>query len=40
MTCDASLNEAEVGQALEVALGNIVSGTIAVVKGETPDFSQ
>ena len=39
MTSDDSLNEEEVGHALEVALGNMVTGTIAVLKGETPEFS-
>ena len=40
MTADASLDEAEVGRALEVALGNMVTGTIAVLKGEAPEFSE
>lgn len=40
MTADGSLDEGEVGRALEVALGNMVTGTIAVLKGELPDFSQ
>jgi hypothetical protein len=40
MTADSSLNEAEVGHALEVALGNMTTGIIAVLKGETPDFSR
>ncbi len=40
MTADESLNEAEVGHALEVALGNMVTGTIAVLKGEEPNFTQ
>ena len=39
MSADESLNEAEVGHALEVALGNMVTGTIAVLKGEAPDFT-
>ena len=38
MTADGSLDEAEVGRALEIALGNMVTGTIAVLKGESPDF--
>ncbi len=38
MTADGSLNEAEVGRALEVALGNMVTGTIARLKGEVPVF--
>jgi hypothetical protein len=40
MTADSSLNEAEVGHALEVALGNMTTGIIAVLKGEAPDFSR
>ncbi|MGK0222277.1 MAG: hypothetical protein ACI9ON_001516 [Limisphaerales bacterium] len=40
MTADESLNEIEVGHALEVALGNMVIGTIAVIKGEVPNFEQ
>ncbi len=40
MTADESLNEAEVGHALEVALGNMVTGIIAVLKGEAADFSE
>jgi hypothetical protein len=40
MTADESLNEIEVGHALEVALGNMVIGTIAVIKGEAPNFEQ
>ena len=40
MTADESLNEIEVGHALEVALGNMVIGTIAVIKGEAPSFEQ
>jgi hypothetical protein len=40
MTADASLDESEVGQALEVALGNMTTGIIARLKGETPDFSR
>ena len=38
MTADGSLDEVEVGRALEIALGNMVTGTIAVLKGESPDF--
>ena len=38
MTADASLNEAEIGHALEVALGNMTTGIIACLKGETPAF--
>ena len=40
MTADASLDESEVGRALEVALGNMTSGIIAVVKGEAPYFAR
>lgn len=39
MTADATLDEAEVGHALEVALGNMTTGLIAVLKGEEPDFA-
>ncbi len=38
MTADARLNEKEVGRALEVALGNMVTGTIALLKGEAPVY--
>ncbi len=38
MTPDSRLNETEVGHALEVALGNMVTGTIARLKGEQPVF--
>ena len=38
MTADGSLDEVEVGRALEIALGNMVTGTIDVLKGESPDF--
>ena len=38
MTADGSLDEAEVGHALEVALGNMTTGIIAVLKGEQPTF--
>ena len=40
MAADASLDEAGVGRALEVALGNMTSGIIAVVKGAAPDFAR
>ncbi len=40
MSADASLDEAEIGRALEVALGNMTSGIIARLKGEAPDFVQ
>ena len=39
MTADASLDEAEIGSALEVALGNMTSGIVARLKGEAPEFS-
>ena len=38
MTADNSLDEADIGAALEVALGNMTTGIIAVLKGETPQF--
>ncbi|MGI9328317.1 MAG: SRPBCC family protein [Pseudomonadales bacterium] len=38
MTADASLDEAEVGHALEVALGNMTSGIIALLKSGEPDY--
>ena len=40
MTSDSSLDEVEVGRALEVALGNMTTGIIALLKGEEPQFSQ
>jgi hypothetical protein len=40
MTADASLDEAEIGHALEVALGNMTSGIVARLKGEAPDFAR
>lgn len=40
MTADDSLNEVEIGQALEVALGNMTTGIIALLKEETPHFLQ
>ena len=40
MTADSSLDEAEIGLALEVALGNMTSGIIAVVTGEAADFAR
>ena len=40
MTADGSLDEADVGRALEVALGNMTTGLIARLKGETPHFVQ
>ena len=38
MTADNQLNESDIGQALEVALGNMTTGIIALLKGETPRF--
>ena len=38
MTADASLDESEIGRALEVALGNMTTGIIARLKGEVPNF--
>ena len=40
MTADGSLDEREVGRALEVALGNMTTGLIARLKGEAPAFVQ
>ena len=40
MTADGTLDEAEIGHALEMALGNMTTGIIAVVKGEAPVFAQ
>ncbi len=40
MTGDGSVDEAEIGHALETALGNMTTGIIAVLKGEAPDFVQ
>ena len=40
MTADGSLDEAEIGHALEMALGNMTTGIIAVLKGEVPNFTQ
>lgn len=38
LTADGSLDETEVARALEVALGNMVTGMIALLKGERPEF--
>ncbi|MDA0339658.1 MAG: SRPBCC family protein [Proteobacteria bacterium] len=38
MIADGSLDEVEVGRALEVALGNMTTGIIARLKGEVPAF--
>lgn len=40
MTGDGSLDEVEIGHALESALRNMTTGIIAVVKGEAADFAQ
>ena len=40
MTADASLDEREVGRALEVALANMTIGLIARLKGEAPAFAR
>ena len=40
MTADSSLDEAAVGHALEVALGNMTSGIIARLKRIVPAFAQ
>jgi hypothetical protein len=40
MTADGSLDEAEIGRALEMALGNMTIGIIAVLKGEVPKHVQ
>ncbi len=39
MTADASLDEAHVGHALEIALANMTVGIIARLTGEPPQFS-
>lgn len=39
MTADGSLDEAEVGRALEIALGNMVSGMVALLAGAEPEFA-
>ncbi|MGE0666992.1 MAG: SRPBCC family protein [Sphingomonadales bacterium] len=38
MTADGSLNEGEIGRALEVALANMTTGLIALLKGQKPGF--
>jgi hypothetical protein len=38
MAADDNLNEPEIGRALEVALGNMTTGIIALLKGEAPNF--
>ena len=40
MTGDGSLDEAEIGHALETALGNMTTGIIAVLRGERPVFAR
>ena len=38
MSADASLNEGEVGSALETALANMTTGLVALLRGEEPAF--
>jgi hypothetical protein len=38
MTADASLDELEIGRALQVALGNMTTGIVARLKGEKPVY--
>jgi hypothetical protein len=38
MTADASLDDVEIGRALEVALSNMTTGIVARLKGEQPAF--
>ncbi len=40
MTSDNSLDETEVGRALEVALSNMTSGLIARLRNESPGFAE
>jgi hypothetical protein len=40
MTADGSLDEAEIGSALELALANMTTGIIAVLEDEAADFAQ
>lgn len=40
MTADSSLDEAEIGHALEVALGNMTSGIVARLKRQKPDYAR
>ena len=40
MTADASLDEHIVGQALAIALNNMITGTIAILQQESPQFTQ
>ena len=40
MKSDSRVDENKVGVALEAALGNMVTGTIALLKGEKPVFSE
>ena len=39
MTAAGSLDEAEIGRALEIALANMTTGIIAVLKREVPEFA-
>jgi hypothetical protein len=38
MNADESLDEAEIGRALEVALANMTTGIVALLKNETPQY--
>ncbi len=40
MTADQRLDEVETGKALEMALANMTTGIIAVLKGEPPNFTR
>ena len=40
MTADASLDEKQIGDALEVALGNMTTGIIACLENQTPEYRQ
>ena len=40
MESDSRVDENKVGVALEAALGNMVTGTIALLKGEKPVFRE
>ncbi len=39
MTADGSLDEEATGRALQMALANMTTGIVAVLKGEVPQFS-
>ena len=40
MTADGSLDEEATGRALQMALANMTTGIVAVLKGEAPQFTQ